>query len=76
VLVVTLVLVVIAAVDVIRRPPATWTSERERTVWLALLVIPVVVTLVSFSVVGPLIALVELVAYLVVRRGRSSVRTT
>ena len=75
-LILTLVLVAVAVVDVVRRPPTTWTSERERTVWLVLLLIPVAVTLVSFSFVGPFVALVVLVAYIAVRRERRSAPTS
>ena len=71
----TLVLLVVAVVDVIRRPHETWTSERERTAWLVLLLVPVAVTLVSFSFAGPLIAVVVLVAYCALRRGRSRTPT-
>lgn len=69
-LVLTLVLVAVAVADVIRRPHAAWTSVRERTVWLVLMFIPVPVTLLSFSPVGPVLALVVLVVYLALRRGR------
>lgn len=75
-LVLTLVLVAVAVADVIRRPHATWTSARERTVWLVLMFIPVPVTLLSFSPAGPLIALVVLAAYFALRRGRDQVPTS
>ena len=68
VILLTLVPVAVAVLDVIRRPRASWTSERERRVWLALLLTPVPATLLSFSVVGPLIAVVVLVAYCALRR--------
>jgi hypothetical protein len=71
VLVLTVALVTVAVADVIRRPAASWTSERERAVWIALLAIPVVVTLVSFSLAGPLLAVATLGAYCALRRGRS-----
>jgi hypothetical protein len=72
VLVITLALVAVAVADVIRRPQASWTSERERAAWLALLAIPVVVTLVSFSLAGPLLAVATLGAYCALRRGRAA----
>jgi hypothetical protein len=72
VLVLTVALVAVAVADVIRRPEASWTSERERAVWLALLAISVVVTTVSFSPAGPLLAVGTLGAYCALRRGRSA----
>ena len=55
-----LLVLVVAAVHALWRPP-DWRSGRERAVWLVVLAVPI--PLLFISVVGPLVALLAVIAY-------------
>jgi chromate transport protein ChrA len=74
VLLVTLVVVGFVLADVLRRPRSTWTSDRERAIWIALLLAVAAVTLLSFSLLGPLLTLAVVIAYGVSRSSRGEPR--